>query len=95
MCNSYIFFADFCCKTWIVLFFSPNPRLSYFLNMFLIFHKSEPQRSSKHGSYKRKGVLLGRFSTWCVVSKQVSAYRNSLISEMSMKIEGNSPKIRR
>ena len=26
------------------------------LNMFLFFQKFEPQRSYKHGSYKKKGV---------------------------------------
>ena len=33
-----------------------NLRLRYVLSMFLFFWKSEPQRSYKHGSYKKKGV---------------------------------------
>jgi len=30
--------------------------LSYVLSMFLNFQESEPQRSYKHGSYKKKSV---------------------------------------
>ena len=63
-------FANFSCKTWIVLILSiiwdsttwialiffPNLRLSYVLSKFLFFQKSEPQHYYKHGSYKKKSV---------------------------------------
>ena len=62
--------------------------------MFLIFWKSEPQRSYKHGSYKKKVYrTFGEVSNWDTVSNQLQIVFKSVkydflvITTRAMKME--------